>query len=109
MNIYPTKKTAAARPPPLEARRKTEADMSELEKLCAKRDEMQAELDLLKPQQASVPTVIPRVLSLSAMLCDCDQMIANARVNEYLKSVTPNESSSAIGTGQGATNATKPK
>jgi hypothetical protein len=25
------------------------------------------------------------------------------------KSVTPNESSSAIGTGQGATNATKPK
>lgn len=54
---------------------------TELEKLEAKRREMAAELDLLKPKQVILPGVIPRVLSLSTMLCDCDQMIAKIRAN----------------------------
>lgn len=59
--------------------------MSELEKLCAKRDEMKAELDDLKPQQVKNASFIKRVIQLSTMLCDCDQMIANARANAVNK------------------------
>ena len=65
--------------------------MSELEKLCAKRSEMQSELDLLRPQQVKIHGVISRVLWLSTALCDCDKMIANARVNAVNKKEQVNE------------------
>ena len=52
---------------------------TELEQLCAKRAEMKRELDELRPLQAAHPRYMGRVISLSTMLCDCDQMIANIR------------------------------
>jgi hypothetical protein len=59
--------------------------MSEIEKLCAKRDEMEAELSMLKPRQVEMPGVIKRVIQLSTMLCVCDKMIAEARSNALNK------------------------
>ena len=51
----------------------------EIPKLEAKRREMQDELMLLRSKQVSIPGVTTRVISLSTMLADCDQMLATAR------------------------------
>jgi hypothetical protein len=60
---------------------------TELEQLCSKRDEMKAELEELRPMQAAHPSYIGRVISLSTMLCDCDQMIANIRAKQQIDRV----------------------
>jgi len=58
---------------------------TELEKLESKRDEMQAELATLRPQQARYTHVINRVIWLSTALCDCDKMITDARLSAVFK------------------------
>ena len=58
---------------------------TELEKLEAKRTEMQDELDTLKPLQVRNPDVIKRVIWLSTALCDCDKMLADARTTDVNK------------------------
>lgn len=67
---------------------KTLPEISELEKLESKRDEMQAEIYRLKPMQIKKLSVIPVIIRLSTMLCDCDQMIANTRASSVNKKRT---------------------
>lgn len=58
---------------------------TELEKLESKRDEIKVELDELRPKQANNPLVIPAVIRLSTMLCDCNKMIASVRAKRVHK------------------------